>query len=48
VENALGRVGGVQKVKVSLEKKEAEVFGEKLDRARLAAAVEDAGYEVRG
>jgi copper chaperone CopZ len=44
VEKALTRVGGVRKVTVSLERKEAVVEGEKLDRASLASAVEDAGY----
>jgi copper ion binding protein len=47
VEKALGRVSGVEKVTVSLEKKEAVVEGKGLDRGRLAAAVEDAGYELR-
>lgn len=47
VEKALGRVPGVKKVTVSLEKKEAVVEGDALDRARLAGAVEDAGYDVR-
>ena len=47
VEKALGRVTGVTRVIVSLEKKEAVVEGEKLDRATLAHAVEDAGYDVR-
>lgn len=48
VEKALERVPGVAKVAVSLEKKEAQVSGERLDLARLRAAVEDAGYDVRG
>lgn len=47
VERALGRVDGVRKVRVSLEKKEAVVEGERLDPTRLRAAVEDAGYDVR-
>ena len=47
VEKALGRVAGVHKVTVSLEKREATVEGDKLDRARLAAAVEDAGFDAR-
>lgn len=47
VEKALGRVPGVKKVTVSLERKEAEVEGDGLDKATLANAVEDAGYDVR-
>ena len=48
VEKALGRVAGVKKVSVSLEKKEAVVEGEGLDRAKVEAAVLDAGYDLRG
>ncbi len=48
VEKALGRVPGVKKVTVSLEKKEAVVEGDGLDRARLENAVLDAGYDLRG
>jgi copper ion binding protein len=47
VEKALGRVEGVSKVVVTLEKKEAVVEGKNLDRQRLADAVADAGYDVR-
>jgi copper ion binding protein len=47
VEKALARVPGVKKVTVSLEKKEAVVEGDTLDRARLEGAVLDAGYELR-
>lgn len=47
VEKALERVPGVSKVTVSLERKEAEVEGDGLDRGVLTAAVEDAGYDVR-
>lgn len=47
VEKALGRVQGVTRVVVSLEKKQALVEGEHLDRERLADAVTDAGYDVR-
>ena len=46
VEKALTRVAGVAKVAVSLERKEAVVEGERLDRARLVAAVYDAGYDA--
>ena len=46
VTNALNRVGGVQKVEVSLEKKEALVTGERLQRGQLQNAVEDAGFEI--
>lgn len=47
VEKALQRVPGVKKVTVSLDKKEAVVEGDALDRARLEGAVTDAGYDVR-
>lgn len=47
VEGAIGRIPGVKRVKADLQKKEATVEGETLDRARIAAAVEDAGFEVR-
>lgn len=47
VERALGRVDGVRKVRVSLDTRQAVVEGERLDPARLRAAVEDAGFEVR-
>lgn len=48
VEKALGRVHGVQHVKVSFETKEATVQGHGLDVERLRLAVEDAGYDLRG
>lgn len=48
VTNALGRVGGVRKVEVSLQKKEAEVSGEGIDLSALRRAVEEAGYDLRG
>lgn len=47
VEKALARVAGVQKVIVSLEKKEAVIEGEHLEREALSDAVTDAGYDVR-
>jgi len=47
VESAVGRVSGVKKVRADLGKKEAVVEGEALDRARIAAAIEGAGFEVR-
>ena len=47
VEQALQRVPGVRKVSVSLDRKEATVEGDGLDRARLEGAVLDAGYELR-
>jgi copper chaperone len=47
VSNALGRVQGVKKVTVSLQKKEAVVEGEGLDAKKLGEVVEDAGYELR-
>jgi copper chaperone CopZ len=47
VEKALARVRGVKKVTVSLERNEAVVDGEGLDRDALVAAVSDAGYDIR-
>lgn len=47
VEGAIGRVPGVKRVKADLAKKEATVEGDTIDRAAIAAAVEDAGFEVR-
>ncbi|MDP2312160.1 MAG: heavy metal-associated domain-containing protein [Pseudomonadota bacterium] len=47
VEKALGRVPGVKRVEVSLEKKEAVVEGDGLEREQLAEAITDAGYDVR-
>ncbi|MFZ5480776.1 MAG: heavy-metal-associated domain-containing protein [Myxococcota bacterium] len=48
VEKAVQRVPGVKKVTVSLERKEAVVEGDALDRAKIGAAIEDAGYDLRG
>ena len=48
VESAVGRVPGVTKVRARLETKDAVVEGERLDVAKVRAAVEDAGFEVRG
>lgn len=47
VERALGAVKGVRQVRVSLERKTAEVEGEALDRQQLEHAVLDAGYDLR-
>lgn len=46
VEVALARVAGVVAVNVSLADKQVVVDGPALDRARLVAAIEDAGYDV--
>lgn len=46
VERALERVGGVTRARADLARKQAVVEGEHLDFARLAAALEDAGYEA--
>jgi copper chaperone len=46
VEKAIARVPGVRKVTVSLERKEAVVEGDALDRAKIAGAVQDAGYDL--
>ncbi len=48
VESALGRVPGVKKVRARLETKDAVVEGEHVDVAKVRAAVEGAGFEVRG
>ncbi|MSP55743.1 MAG: heavy-metal-associated domain-containing protein [Myxococcales bacterium] len=47
VERALQRVPGVSRVRVDLQKRQAEVDGESLDPTLLRAALEDAGYEAR-
>jgi copper chaperone CopZ len=47
VERALERVPGVARVNVSLATQVATVEGAGIDPARLRAAIEDAGYEVR-
>lgn len=44
---ALENVNGVSKVDVSLEKKNAVVEGEKLDKDSLIKAVEEAGYNAK-
>jgi copper chaperone CopZ len=46
VEKALARVPGVARTAVSLDTKTAIVEGERLDRALVVRAVEDAGYDV--
>jgi copper chaperone CopZ len=46
VENALGRVAGVRKVKVDLAAGTAVVEGAGLDAERLVAVVYDAGYDA--
>ncbi|MCB9357551.1 MAG: SO_0444 family Cu/Zn efflux transporter [Calditrichaeota bacterium] len=48
VKDSLEKVPGVNGVDVSLDNGTAVVDGEKLDRATLAAAVEGAGYRVKG
>lgn len=47
VEKAVSRIRGVRAVRVSLEKKSVEIDGDGLDRAVLAAAIYDAGYDTR-
>ena len=47
VEKAISRVFGVKSVRVSLEKNEATVLGDGFDMARIRAAIEDAGYDLR-
>ena len=46
VTKALEGVEGVSKVEVSLQKGEAQVTGEGLDKAKLIAAVNEAGYKA--
>ena len=47
VTKALQNVKGVMKVDVSLEKKNAVIEGEKLDKDSLIKAVEEAGYNAK-
>jgi copper chaperone CopZ len=47
VEKALRAVAGVEQVQVDLAGKTVHVEGARLDRTRLAQAIEDAGYDVR-
>ncbi len=47
VEKAVARLKGVHTVRVSLERKEVAIDGEALDRATLAAAIYEAGYDIR-
>ena len=47
VDRALRSVEGVKSVKVDVAAGRAEVVGPRLDRAALARAVYDAGYDVR-
>ncbi|MBL9054469.1 MAG: copper ion binding protein, partial [Tabrizicola sp.] len=46
VERALARVPGVQTAAVNLLTGRADVTGQALDRAALAKAIEDAGYDI--
>ncbi len=46
VERALARVPGVQTAVVNLLTGRADVTGQELDRAALAKAIEDAGYDI--
>ncbi|AEF93282.1 copper ion binding protein [Desulfotomaculum nigrificans CO-1-SRB] len=47
VEKAVKAVAGVESVQVNLDKKEVVVNGS-ADRAQVAKAIEEAGYEVVG
>ncbi len=46
VERALEELENVSKVKVYLDDKKAEVYGENLDDLLLKEAVDEAGYKV--
>jgi len=48
VKNEVGKVAGVDDVRVDLETKLVTVIGAQLDRAAIAAAVDEAGYEIVG
>lgn len=48
IESSLGAVDGVASVSVDLDTKAVVVTGAALDRARLVAAVDDAGFDVAG
>lgn len=48
VKDSLEKVAGVTSAEVNLDAGTATVDGDKLDRAQLAAAVESAGYKVKG
>ena len=46
VKEALEKTEGVESAEVSLEKKEALVKGQSLDKDKLIAAIEKAGYKA--
>ena len=46
VKGEVGNVPGVESVDVDLHTKDVRVEGLGLDRARLVAAIDDAGYDV--
>jgi copper chaperone CopZ len=48
VRGELEKVAGVRAVSVDLDTKQVEVTGDALDRASLADAVDEAGYEPVG
>lgn len=47
VERALQAVKGVERARADLQRREAVVEGQKLDRVALEQALQDAGYDVR-
>lgn len=46
IKQEVGAVEGVLSVDVDLERKRVSVAGERLDDARLRAAIDEAGYDV--
>lgn len=48
VKGEVGKVAGVRNVEVDLVTKDVVVHGDDLDLAAIAAAVDEAGYEIVG
>ncbi len=46
VEDAVGKLDGVEKVSVDLESKKVEIEGSDLDEKEIKEIIEDAGYDV--
>jgi copper chaperone len=46
VKDEVGKVAGVRTVEVDLATKDVVVYGDDLDLAAIAAAVDEAGYEI--
>jgi copper chaperone len=48
VKGEVGKIVGVRLVEVDLATKQVVVYGDDLDLAAIAAAVDEAGYEIVG